>query len=113
MLAALKKYTSEKIGLLKDTIIFTDRRTGNHGKGPVAVKHGITHFIDDSLPVLQSIYNYTRASTRKDPKALFYFPRSGLLHNEIWADEEQNAQPACFKQVHSWKDVLDRMNSTG
>ena len=106
-------YTSEKTGLLKDTIIFTDRKTGNHGKGPVAVKHGITHFIEDSLPVLQSIYDYTRASMRKDPKALFYFPRSGLLHNEIEADEEKNAQPACFKQVHSWEDVLDRMNLTG
>ena len=96
--------------MLKDNIIFTDRKTGNLGKGPVAVEHGITHFIDDSLPVLQSIYDHTLASTEKEPKALFYFPRSGLLHNEIWADEEQNAQPACFKQVHSWTDVLDSMD---
>ena len=99
----------EKTGLLKDNIIFTERKTGSRGKGPIVVEHGITHFIDDSLPVLQSIYSHTLASTGKDPKALFYFPRSGLLHNEIWADDEQNAQPACFKQVHSWKAVLDNM----
>ena len=96
--------------MLKDNIIFTDRKTGNLRKGPVAVKHGITHFNDHSLPVLQNIYDHTQASMEKDPKALFYFPRSGLLHNEIWADEEQNAQPACFKQVHSWTDVLDSMD---
>ena len=77
------------------------------------MEHGITHFIDDSLPVLQCIYDHTMACTMKDPKALLYSPRSGFLHNEIWADEEQNAQPACFKQVHNWTDVLDSMDLAG
>ena len=99
--------------MLKDNIIFTDHKTGSRGKGLITVKHGITHFIDDSLPVLQSIYDHTLASTEKEPKALFHFPRSGRLHKEIWADEKQNAQPACFKQVHNWTDVLDSMDLAG
>ena len=102
-----------KTGLLKNNIIYTDNKTGSRGKGLIAVKHGITHFIDDSLPVLQSIYDHTLASTEKEPKALFHFPRSGRLHKEIWADEKQNAQLACFKQVYNWTDVLDSMDLAG
>ena len=99
----------EKTGLLKDNIIFSDHKTECLGKGSIAATHGITHFVDDSLPVLQSFLNHTKAMMGIDPIALFYFPRSGLLHDEIWCAEEEKALPSFFKQVHSWKEILQMM----
>ena len=43
--------------LLSDNIVFTDRRTGARGKGPVAQRLQLTDFVDDASANLCSIFD--------------------------------------------------------
>ena len=44
-------------GLLKRNVFFCTERTGPDGKGPIARKLRLTHFIDDHDECLKTVYN--------------------------------------------------------
>ena len=44
-------------GLLKRNVFFVTERTGSHGKGPIARKLRLTHFIDAHDECLKTVYN--------------------------------------------------------
>jgi hypothetical protein len=99
-----------RTGLLEENIHFCAEVSGPDGKGPIAAKLGITHFVDDSDEALASIYcdaagNAGEAIDHQNGK-LFYFARSGISE-EVPAGHERH--PRCLVRVANWLQVLQHL----
>jgi hypothetical protein len=101
-----------RTGFLPENIHFTEGKKGVHGKGKTAEQLQLTHFVDDSIMNLRSVYSdrcgnagdFIHAESGK----LVLFPRSGLLHN---SGKETIPSESPFLQVKSWADCLSFFNT--
>jgi hypothetical protein len=95
-------------GILKDNIHFCEHRSGPNGKGVMADTLRISHYIDDKLECLHSIYGDTAGNAAKHIDArggkLILFSRSGTGDTRpIVPDRMADV----FVAAAHWKDVLN------
>ena len=100
-------------GFRRENLRFCDRRSGPRGKGPVAQRLGLTHFVDDNDECLWSVYcdpaGCAGEAVRRCGGQLFYFPRSGRPpppRPRSWPDPP----PGVVTPVAGWVDLLARLN---
>lgn len=104
-------------GLLRENIFFCEEIQGPHGKGPVAAKLGITHFVDDKDQALRAVFaepaGNASAAIQHHSGQLFHFARSGVgqIPPEVqrWPLSER---PSCVVPVANWTHLLEVINIT-
>ena len=78
-------YVTKTVGIRKENIIFHEHRVGRNGKGPIAKRLRLTHYIDDDEENLQDVYRgfHGNAAVEIEDNGgeLFLFPRSGDIAN--------------------------------
>ena len=101
----------KRSGLPYENVTLCEARPGPLGKGPVAARKRITHFIDDSGENLQAVYRDPAGNAQDlidaNQGQLFLFARSGLRRNS----EKSRAHfgekvPTCMVRVNSWSELL-------
>eukprot|EP00928_Gymnodinium_smaydae_P021808 TRINITY_DN18538_c0_g2_i1.p1 TRINITY_DN18538_c0_g2~~TRINITY_DN18538_c0_g2_i1.p1 ORF type:complete len:695 (-),score=151.46 TRINITY_DN18538_c0_g2_i1:211-2295(-) len=103
----------EVTGLPKKNIVFVAKVDGPDGKGPAAAQLGLSHFVDDKIEALQSVFADEAGNSghifEKYQGMLFHFPRGG----------DGDAPPECdmsevspimrrhYRGVKNWAGVLE------
>ena len=107
-----------RTGLLEKNIYFVNDYTGLEGKGVMAAKLGLSHFVDDKDINLKTIYEDTvgnsQSSIARHRGLLFHFRRSGLLEGKpprpsSWAKEDR---PANVVAVTHWPELMTKLRAS-
>ena len=100
-------------GILRGNIHFCTDRSGPNGKGVVADALRISHFVDDKLECLQSIYGDPAGNSREhvDTRGgkLILFSRSGMGDTRPIVPD---GKPHVFVSAANWKEVLNILPGT-
>ena len=67
----------ERTGFKRENVHFCRERSGERGKGNIAKKLGLTHFIDDRPQCLTSVFEDKAGNAKETIKKMYLFPRSG------------------------------------
>jgi len=101
----------EKTGMLLDNVVFVPTVDGPCGKGAIAAKLGLTHFVDDRSEVLKSVFADEAGNcgdlVRKFQGKLFHFEHGGKGERR---PSEPAEMPDDFRKhyypVSGWSEVM-------
>eukprot|EP00747_Dinoflagellata_sp_TGD_P178792 gnl/TRDRNA2_/TRDRNA2_28412_c0_seq1.p1 gnl/TRDRNA2_/TRDRNA2_28412_c0~~gnl/TRDRNA2_/TRDRNA2_28412_c0_seq1.p1 ORF type:complete len:611 (-),score=68.55 gnl/TRDRNA2_/TRDRNA2_28412_c0_seq1:242-2017(-) len=102
-------------GVPKESIVFVGAVDGPNGKGPAALQLGLSHFVDDKLQVLESVFSDTAGNSghlvERHQGILFHFAKGGALKSAPQGNLDDVA-PRMRKHVHgvaNWREVLGKL----
>ncbi|CAK9116065.1 unnamed protein product [Durusdinium trenchii] len=105
----------EETGLLKENIIFVRTVDGPQGKGVVCEKLGISHFVDDKIEVLKSIFEDEAGNSRhlveRYQGLLFHFSKGGYSQVPPSIDTSQLApiMRRHYRPAANWTQVIEQL----
>mmetsp|Transcript_24668 Transcript_24668/g.56958 ORF Transcript_24668/g.56958 Transcript_24668/m.56958 type:complete len:750 (-) Transcript_24668:52-2301(-) len=106
----------EKTQVPKKNIIFCSEPSGPQGKGPVAMKLGLSHFVDDKMEVLESVFHDEAGNAghivERFDGLLFHFAKGGIHRPppEIDLDTVNPRMRKHYQPVANWKDVVQHLS---
>lgn len=105
----------QRTGLLRQNIHFCPEVEGPCGKGPIAAKLGITHFVDDKDSALRSVFQDSAGNSgrciERHGGQLFFFSRSGLGDEPPQAAKwSLHSRPKCVVPVANWSQLMLNLN---
>eukprot|EP00931_Biecheleriopsis_adriatica_P049572 TRINITY_DN28685_c0_g1_i1.p1 TRINITY_DN28685_c0_g1~~TRINITY_DN28685_c0_g1_i1.p1 ORF type:complete len:665 (+),score=151.63 TRINITY_DN28685_c0_g1_i1:108-2102(+) len=107
----------EKTGVPKGNIIFTSAADGPNGKGVIASQMGLTHFVDDKIQVLCSVYSDSAGNSgpliEKFEGLLFHFAKGGCSQQPPLCNLAE--MPPMMRKhycgVANWAEVLAQLRA--
>lgn len=105
----------EVTGLPKENIIFVRTVDGPTGKGVACQKLGISHFVDDKIEVLQSIFDDEAGNSRilveRYQGLLFHFSKGGFSQVPPTTDTSQLSpiMRRHYRSAANWTQVVEQL----
>lgn len=105
----------QETGLPKENIIFVRAVDGPEGKGVACEKLGISHFVDDKLEVLKSVFEDEAGNSRfvveRFQGLLFHFAKGGFgqVPPEVDKSELSPMMRRFYRPVANWAQVLEQL----
>lgn len=105
----------EVTGLPKENIIFVRTVDGPTGKGVACQKLGISHFVDDKIEVLQSVFDDEAGNSRilveRHQGLLFHFSKGGYSQVPPTTDTSQLSpiMRRHYRSAANWTQVLEQL----
>merc|ERR1719453_991312 len=104
-----------KTGVLADNVVYVSAADGPDGKGVAASRLGLSHFVDDKLTVLESVFADRAGNSGHLVKhfsgTLFHFASGGSGVSAPSCSQEREAKlRGHYFGVARWSQVLDRLN---
>ena len=104
----------EKTGILPENVVFVRDRSGPNGKGVMAKRLGLSHFVDNRWDVLQSVFadkaGNSRGLVQSLQGILFHFATggSGRWKPAVPQDMSSELEPHYYA-VSGWTMVLEQL----
>jgi len=104
-----------KTGVLADNVVYVSAADGPDGKGVVASRLGLSHFVDDKLAVLESVFADKAGNSghlvERFNGTLFHFASggSGVSAPSCFQEREAKLRGHYFG-VAGWSQVLERLH---
>lgn len=105
----------EVTGVPKDNIVFVSAVSGTQGKGVVCERLGISHFVDDKIEVLKSVFEDEAGNSRhlveRFQGLLFHFAKGGHTNVAPTTDMSQLSpmMRRVYRPVANWAQVLEQL----
>jgi hypothetical protein len=105
-----------RTGMLRKNVHFVNDISGPLGKGVIAQKLGLSHFIDDKGGALDAVASDREGnsieSINKHDGQLFHFARSGNKKNDTPKEKKITNGPSVITTtpVENWDDLLENLN---
>lgn len=104
----------QRTGLLRQNIFFTNSKNGYDGKGVVAGRLGLSHFVDDSFEVLESVFSDPCGNAGDDIRAkhgkLFHFASGGTGNRLPVVENVPRSMRPYYCSVLSWPNLLQHFS---
>jgi len=104
----------KQTGLVRENIHFCTRKHGKDGKGAIAQKLKLSHFVDDNFECLESIFSdpvgNSRESVEQFHGKLLLFARSGLGSIPPDCPKLPRGMSRYFACVANWKQTMEQLD---